>query len=149
MNRNRDLSQNRASIDIDAINPYDVNHPPGRTDEDHVRGIEFAKERIRAGERILPILVRDFTVDSDPEYCGRPFNSAAGLPVDYRYQRLDGFKRYMACKELGHDKIECIIDNASFPGGQHKMGLVEKSKEEAELEYAFIQHLGPRVFKLK
>jgi hypothetical protein len=149
LNRDRELPLERVMLNMGDINPHDVNHPPGRPDEDHLRGIEVASRLIASGEKILPILVRDFDIDSDPEYCGRAFNEAEGLPVDYKYQRLDGFKRYMAYKELGHDRIECIVDNASFPGGQHRMAMVETSPRETEIEYAFIQHLGRRAFKLR
>ena len=149
LNRKRDLSLTRVMIETDMINPYDVNHPPGRPDEDHLRGIEMTMTLITSGESILPILVREFDADSDPGYGWQASDKSAGPPEGYRYQRLDGFKRYMAHKQLGHDKIECIIDNASFPGGQHRMGMVEHSRRETEIEYAFIRHLGPRVFKLR
>jgi hypothetical protein len=148
-NRHRAFPLNRARLDIDTINPYDRNHFPGRIDDEHKRGIEVAKRLISQGKNILPVLVRDFNIDSDPERCGRAFNLSSGLAVDFRYQRLDGFKRYMAYKELGHKVIECIVDNNSFPGGQHKMDFIEKSKRRSELEYAFIQTLGPSVSRYR
>jgi len=146
-NRGRDFPVDRVEVDLDQINPYDVNHPPGWTDESHARGIETVKVLITGGKRILPILIRDFGIDSDPERCGRAFNESEGLPLGYRYQRLDGFKRFMAYKELGYDRIECILDNRSFPGGQHGMDFVEESQRESGLEYAFIQRFGRKVFK--
>jgi hypothetical protein len=148
-NRQKVLPLKRIELNLDSINPYDLNHLPGGIDEKHRKGIEVAKGLIREGKSILPVLVRDFDIDSDPERCGRTFNVSAGLPVDFTYQRLDGFKRYMAYKELGHTTIECIIDNNSFPGGQHRMDFVERSKRRSELEYAFIQTLGPRVSKYR
>ena len=146
-NRGRAFPVDRVEVDLDQINPYDINHPPGWIDEGHALGIEVVKGLITAGKPILPILVRDFGIDSDPERCGRAFNESAGLPLNYRYQRLDGFKRYMAYKELGYDRIECILDNESFPGGQHGMDFVEKSRRESELEYAFIRRFGRKVFE--
>jgi hypothetical protein len=146
-NRDRSFPVDRLEVDLGQINPYDVNHPPGWSDDAHARGIETVKGLIREGRPILPILIRDFGINSDPERCGRAYNEAASLPLDYRYQRLDGFKRYMAYKELGYKRIECILDNDSFPGGQHGMDFVEESRRESELEYAFIQQFGSRVFK--
>jgi hypothetical protein len=148
-NRRRDFPQTRVRLDIDTINPYDRNHLPGSIDEEHRKGIEVAKRLIGEGKKILPVLVREFGIDSDPERCGRTFNCSVGLPVDFQYQRLDGFKRYMAYKELGHRVIECVVDNSSFPGGQHKMDFIERSKRRSELEYAFIQTLGPSVSRYR
>jgi hypothetical protein len=146
-NRDRAFPVDRVEVDLGRINPYDANHPPGWSDEAHARGIETVKGLIREGRPILPILIRDFEIDSDPERCGKAFNEASGLPLDYRYQRLDGFKRYMAYKELGYERIECILDNHAFPGGQHGMDFVEQSQRQSELEYAFIQQFGKEVFK--
>ncbi len=146
-NRSRDFPVDRVEVDLDQINPYDAGHPPGWADESHTLGIEIVKGFIREGKRILPLLIRDFSIDSDPERCGRAFNESAGLPLVYRYQRLDGFKRYMAHKELGYDRVECILDNESFPGGQHGMDFIEESRRESDLEYAFIQRFGRNVFK--
>jgi hypothetical protein len=146
-NRDRAFPVNRVEVDLDRINPYDVNHPPGWIDQAHASGIEAVKGLITEGRPVLPILIRDFDIDLDPDRCGRAFNEAAGLPLDYRYQRLDGFKRYMAYRELGYKRIECVLDNQAFPGGQHGMDFVEESRQQSELEYAFIQRFGRKVFK--
>lgn len=87
-------------IDIDLIQPYDAGHRALAIDQEHRDGIEYVKKLIQNGETIRPILV-----------------STKG-------QRLDGFKRYMAAKELGHTEIECIIDPFGVMGGQHNQNLI-------------------------
>jgi len=82
----------RKNIPLDIINPYDSGH--GETP------IDMLKEVIKQGVKIYPILVKP--VDGKP----------------YKYQRLDGYKRYMAIKELGFKEIECFIDPQGWPGGQ-------------------------------
>ena len=89
-----------AWIDIDLIQPYDKGHKPMCLDKDHKDGIEYVKKLILDGKKILPILINS------------------------RGQRLDGFKRYMAAKELGHTKIECIVDPYGVMGGQHNQNLL-------------------------
>jgi hypothetical protein len=134
-------------IPLADINGIDKGHL--RIDAEHRLGIDVIKERIRRGERVLPILVRDFDIDTHSEWCGRSFNQAHDLPTHYRYQRLDGFKRWMAYRELGYAAIECHVDNTAFPGAQHKMAWCPRFDRLARLEYEFIKSLGDRVFVLK
>jgi len=72
-------------------------------DEAHRIGIDKLKKLIKLGERITPILVRE-------EQKG-----------ETRYKRLDGYKRYMAFKELKAYSIECYVDNNASFGGQTGM----------------------------
>lgn len=81
-------------LPIDLIQPYDEGHKPLVIDEEHRAGIDFIKKKIEDGENIRPILV-----NTDG-------------------QRLDGFKRYMAFKELGYDSIKCVVDPFGQMGGQ-------------------------------
>jgi len=90
----------QAWIDIGLIQPYDAGHRALSTDQEHKDGIEYVKGLIQEGKHIRPIL------------------------VNTEGQRLDGFKRYMAAKELGHKEIECIIDPFGVMGGQHNQNLL-------------------------
>jgi hypothetical protein len=84
-------------INLADINPFDDGHRPlgERFDcreetEDHRNGIDSLKEFISRGGKTLPIAV---------------YLKSAGE----KYQRLDGFKRYWAQKELGRTEIECYV----------------------------------------
>jgi hypothetical protein len=85
----------RLWIDIDLIQPYDEGHKPLAIDKHHREGIDVVKKLIKSKKKIRPIL------------------------VDTSGQRLDGFKRYMAHKELKKKQIECYIDPFGVMGGQH------------------------------
>lgn len=61
----------------------------GQSTQSHIDGINYVKQVIENGQKIMPILVRD--------------------NHDGTYQRLDGFKRAMAQKELGYKFIEAFI----------------------------------------
>jgi len=76
-----------------------INSKPG---EDHKSGIARCKEMIKAGKKLRPILVAS------------------------NGQRLDGFKRYMAHKELGHKTIEVIVDPNGRMGGQDGQAFNEE-----------------------
>lgn len=93
----------RMMVDIDDIQPYDAGHLPLTECAmyDHRPGIEACKKLISEGKKVLPILIR-------PDG-----------------QRLDGFKRYMAFKELGHKEIEVIVDPDGKMGGQHEAPMEE------------------------
>ena len=67
--------------------------------------IEWLKVGINEGKKIRPILVKIL-----PECIGLPDG------VEAFYQRLDGFCRYWAYKELGRIRIPCIIGEVA--GGQ-------------------------------
>lgn len=107
----------RAWVPIDSVQPYDEGHKPGcKLDKDHRDGVEICKQLIKDGKKIRPILVT-------PEG-----------------QRIDGFKRWLAQKELGKDKIEVVIDpffTASISkdkkffltGGQHNMSFEDDGRD--------------------
>lgn len=76
----------RVMVPIDWVQPYDAGHRCLAIDDEHRAGIEKCKELILSGKKIRPIHV-----------------SIDGI-------RLDGFKRYMAFKELGYKEIEAIVD---------------------------------------
>jgi len=97
-------------IPIDKIDPWDAVHcpsekPPGFVCKDnkdtfaHLEGIKFFMQKLRNNEQVSPILVRPH-----PQVKGK-------------YQRMDGFKRFMAYKFLGFKEIPCIIDLSAIPGG--------------------------------
>jgi hypothetical protein len=88
------------NVPIDLIQPYDAGHLPGVIDREHRDGIDYAKKLIESCEKIRPILV-----------------STDGT-------RLDGFKRYMAFKELGHDRIDIYVDPFGIMGGQSNQSMV-------------------------
>lgn len=90
---------------VDMIQPYDAGHLPFAEDKEHRDGIEYVKTLITTGAKIRPILV---ATDG---------------------QRLDGFKRYMAFKELGYDTIKCIIDPWGKMGGQHNQSFTLSPEE--------------------
>lgn len=94
----------RETISLKFIQPYDEGHRPGVFDKEHREGIEYCKRLIVEGKTIRPIL------------------------VDTRGQRLDGFKRYFAHKELKIDSIECYVDPFGKMGGQHNQSMVDDSR---------------------
>lgn len=79
-------------VDIDLIDPNDVGHYINDIDKEHREGADKLKKLINQGKKILPIA------------------------VTYYGKRLDGFKRYIAYKELGYKKIPVVI--GSEPGCQ-------------------------------
>ena len=101
------LLEGRQEVGIDDIQPYDEGHKPLSEDNEHREGIEKVKELIRQGKRIRPILIR-------PDG-----------------QRLDGYKRYMAFKELGYKTVPCIVDKEAEMGGQHNLSWVEEEADAA------------------
>jgi hypothetical protein len=86
-------------VPIEDVQPYDAGHLPGVIDSHHRMGIDFCKAGIRKGQRIRPIL------------------------IDTTGQRKDGFKRYMACVELGMAEIECLVDPNAIMGGQNNQSM--------------------------
>ncbi len=98
----------RIKVNIDDVQPYDAGHLPLAECAmyDHTPGIEHCKKLIQEGKKILPILVR-------PDG-----------------QRLDGFKRYMAYKELGYKEIDVIVDPDGKMGGQHELPFVEENEQQ-------------------
>jgi len=110
-------------LPIQDINPYDCSHSPSeehelgfqcnteRETEDHVKGINLCARLIKQGFRMLPISIVA-TASADPAYSINP----NALP----YQRLDGFKRYMAYNLLGYKTILCHLyaGKQAYPGNQ-------------------------------
>lgn len=96
-------------LPLDKINPYNSTHPQGfeNTDKEHREGIEKVKVLIKGGKKILPILVKS-------------------LP-DGNYLRQDGFKRFIAFKELGFKEIDCYVSPIAKLGGQDGMSWEVKN----------------------
>lgn len=98
-------------LPLDSIDPFDALHfsdgnggfrtTSDEDDKDHEEGVEWTRSLIREGKEIRPILV--IPIKGGP----------------YRYQRLDGFKRYFAHKREGKTTIRCVIIDQYIPGGQH------------------------------
>jgi len=91
----------RMVVPIESVNPWDPAHKPmsAEYEANHRNGIETIKKAILAGKKIRPIVV---------------------LPDG---QRRDGFKRYMAFKELGYKEIEVIVDPNAHYGCQQGQDL--------------------------
>lgn len=75
-------------------------------DKKHRDGIDKLKKLIKSGKRVSPILVREEIKDGK------------------KYKRLDGYKRFMAFKELKAHSIECYVNNNASYGGQTGMPWV-------------------------
>ena len=119
-------------VRLDEINPYDSSHFPfgdkrwkdidkiakkeGRetwTEKSHIEGIQLCKKKIEDGYTVRPLLVFQGFRRHELEVTGNV--------VDWRkikYQRLDGFKRYMALKELGYEYAVVQIVSSWVGGGQ-------------------------------
>jgi len=87
-------------VKLDDINPYDKHHFPTKEEwvkykkkdyKYHREGIEIVKEGIKNEGQILPIMITEV------------------FDKSYKYQRLDGFKRFMGYKELGFEKMPCFV----------------------------------------
>ena len=93
------IEQNRNAsatmVSVDKIK-YEDGHGIA-PDKEHRDGIDKVKALILRGVKMMPILVRQ---------------------TPNGFQRLDGYKRYMAFKELGYKQINCYIDNEAPFGGQ-------------------------------
>ncbi len=84
-------------VSLNKINPFDDCHTKvkdgfhvdGTQTAAHRKSINFIKKRILEGGEMRPILVMKMVNDT--------------------YERLDGFCRYWAYKELGKDKIPCVF----------------------------------------
>jgi len=89
----------KLKIPLSEINEYDDGHDM-MPDDEHRKGIDDIKKLIHQGKHITPILIRH--------------NKSARTS----YERLDGYKRYMAFKELGFKTIDCYLDDEASYGGQ-------------------------------
>lgn len=103
----------RRVINIADIDPFDTGHRDdgkggfdcGDKTQEHRDGIEYVKKLYQEGKNVLPIAV-----------C---------KGENGRYQRLDGFKRYWAQKELGKQRIKAYVLDIRIPGIQHDMDFLE------------------------
>ena len=73
-------------VPLESISPEDCGHMLDDVDDDHLEGAKVVKKLIEKGEKIRPIA------------------------CTYYGKRLDGFKRYLAYKELGIKEVEVVID---------------------------------------
>lgn len=109
------------TIPLAAINPYDHTHVRiGEDDFDngsekdtteHKQHIAWMADQIASGRKPRPIAVC-------PAWRGKFVRREDATPGNV-WQRLDGFKRYMALKALGRPTIECIYVASYWPGCQH------------------------------
>jgi hypothetical protein len=97
-------------VNLEDIDPFDGGHKQegdyfdcGKEQDDHIKGIDYAKSIILEGKDILPIAV--YRCEGD------------------KFKRLDGFKRYWAYKELGKPNIMCYILQEWLPGIQHELPM--------------------------
>jgi hypothetical protein len=120
------------SLPLVAINPYDdihkrvtddafENESPESTNR-HKEGIAWMVEQMRAGRKALPIAVR-------PAW-GERFTRPQDRLPGHIWQRLDGFKRYMAHRALGLSTIDCFVVASHLPGCQHKQRAFLEEDEE-------------------
>ncbi len=96
-------------VPLRSIQPYDVSHMPGELDSKCLDSIEYVRGLINKKKRIRPITVR-------PDG-----------------QLIDGFKRFMAYKELEYNQIEVIVDPISPRIGVQSALSMEM--EDGEYEY--------------
>lgn len=121
-------------INIDDINPYDTVHREDKNskygyvcwnDQDvlqHEDGIKICMELIKNGYILLPPSVIPIG-KRDEKYSGP-------IKESHKYQRLDGFKRYMALKRLGHKNILCHVYEKAEPGNQRYKTLIVGQKNK-------------------
>lgn len=77
----------------------------GKSTEDHMKDIKYIKSVIKEGKKTMPILVKD----ND----------------DGSYTRLDGFKRCVAYKEMGHKNIEAFVCSPEECANQKRVPFLE------------------------
>ena len=85
--------KDKGIVPLDSISPEDSGHNLDDIDKEHREGAEAVKKLIGEGKKILPIACTEYG------------------------KRLDGFKRYIAYKELGIKEIEVVIEKRG--GCQH------------------------------
>jgi hypothetical protein len=115
------LEKTVVAVPLASICPYDGSHrrisdeefendSPAATAE-HKAGVAWMVEQMKAGQRPRPIAVCAAWTDSFPR-------TADWQPGNI-WQRLDGFKRYMAHRTLGLPAIDCTLVADYQPGCQH------------------------------
>jgi hypothetical protein len=125
------------NIPLASICPYDTRHRRVSDDEfdcgtldatqEHVAGIAWIVEQMNSGRKPWPIAVR-------PAWRSRFSRSEDRLPGNV-WQRLDGFKRFMAHRALKRETIECVIVAGDRPGCQHGHRPFQETGEQ--LPYGF------------
>ena len=104
-------------LPIEEVQPYDSGHPPSFSmDKEHRDGIDVCKELIKQGKHIRPIV------------------------LDTRGRRMDGFKRYMAQKEMGIKEIEVIVDPDGEKGCQDGLPFCDENDAD-EVKYGRVKHV--------
>jgi hypothetical protein len=135
------------TIPLAAICPYDHTHVRVGEDDfdngsekdtaEHKAHIEWMAGQIAAGRTPRPIAVC-------PAWRGQFVRREDARPGNV-WQRLDGFKRYMAHKALGQPTIECFYVASYRPGCQH--GLPPFLEEGEDLPRALTKdtyvHISP------
>lgn len=125
------------TIPLAAICPYNNSHRRVTDDpltgfenespqatEEHRAGVKWTMKQIETWQRIRPIAIR-------PAWHGR-FPRPQDKQAGNIWQRLDGFKRYMAHKALGHQTIDCFIIDEDKPGCQDGQPTILRPGEQFE-----------------
>lgn len=112
-------------LPIDTILPWDINHQPADgspgfrcenkdSTRSHAEGIAWFEKELATFKRgVHPIAVRPVCVAPEAWWVLPPPHGPRVL-----FQRLDGFKRFMACRNLGHKHIPCFVRFDDAPGCQ-------------------------------
>jgi hypothetical protein len=118
------LAAHYVSLPLNSICPWDINHRPdddwGFTtgneldDITHRAGIDYFYGHILGGVKPWPIAVRPLGL-GDPN---NPWTLPETRTPLHRFQRLDGFKRYMAHEKAGLSHINAFILHEDKPGCQ-------------------------------
>ncbi len=122
----KEVAEKVVYLPLESICPYNDTHRKscrgrgwecgfGTTDDTlgHEAGVDFYVQKMKEGLRPWPIAVRPHWLGGFPRPCDtRPGNV---------FQRLDGFKRYMAHAELGCNMIACFVLGEDKRGCQDGM----------------------------
>jgi hypothetical protein len=131
--------QNLVWLPLNQISPFDYHHFSSATNtwgwvvrgegktEEHLNGIEHARQCLWRGEKLRPIAV--CPMDKVPvENRWRPDSTK-------RWQRLDGFKRFMATRAEGREMILCEVIDYYSPGYQHGFSMTVEDKEVGNIRH--------------
>lgn len=129
------------TLPLDSICPWDTNHRPSDNDcgfdngspeetKAHKDGVRWFTTQIFNGKTPWPIAVRPLSIKPSYEWT---------LPSEYKphhiFQRLDGFKRYMAHKQANRAHIQAFIVSEDAPGCQDaSKGLLPSTLINRDLE---------------